>query len=191
VGRDLLIGATAGILVILLWQATALLPQFFGEKPLLHLRGLPFASPFGSAAYMTSFLVDNLVEATLRSVGVVTFLLLVAAVARNRIALIVVSSALMAASFLFEPVGPIALRMTYSVIAALIVVTVLLRFGMLAISATSYTVLTCWSLPLTLDPDAWYFGRSMVGLLLIAAIAATGFALVVSGKRWLPRVALD
>jgi hypothetical protein len=191
VGRDLLVGGAAGILVILLWQATALLPRFFGENPLLHLRGLPLASPFGSTAYLTSFLVDNLMEATLRSVGVVTFLLLVAAVVRNRIAMIALSSALMAASFLFEPVGPIALRITYSVITALVVVIVLLRFGMLAISATAYTILTCWSLPLTLDPDAWYFGRSLVGLLLIAAIATTGFALAVSGKRWLPRLAFD
>jgi hypothetical protein len=71
------------------------------------------------------------------------------------------------------------------------VVVVLFRFGILALAATTYTILIAWSVPLTLDPDAWYFGRSMVGLFLIAAIAMTGFALAVSGKRWLPRVVLD
>jgi len=68
---------------------------------------------------------------------------------------------------------------------------VMFRYGILAVAATAYTILIVWSVPLTLDVDAWYFGRSMAGLLLIAAIAATGFALVVSGKRWLPRLAFD
>jgi tRNA A-37 threonylcarbamoyl transferase component Bud32 len=191
VGRDLLVGAASGVFVAVMWQATALIPRLFGSNPSLHLRGLPLGSPFGSTAYVSSFLISNLIEATLRSLGVVTFLLLVSAVIRNRTAAVAIAVALMAASFLFEPVGPISLRIAYAAITALVVVIVMFRFGILALSATAYTLLIFWSLPLTLDPDAWYFGRSLVGLLLISAIAATGFALAISGKRWLPRLAFD
>ena len=97
----------------------------------------------------------------------------------------------MAASFLWEPVGPPALRIAYALLTAVVVVVVMFRFGILAVAATAYTILIVWSVPLTLDPDAWYFGRSLAGLVLIAAIAATGFTLAVSGKRWLPRLAFD
>jgi hypothetical protein len=191
VGRDLLVGAASGVFVMLLWEATAFIPQWFGSNPPLHLRPLPFGAPFGSTAYVASFLIGALNEAALRSFGVVTLLLVASAVVRNRAAMIAVAVALLAASFLFEPVGPIFLRATYAVLTGILVVVVLFRFGILALSATACTIIIAWSVPLTLDSEAWYFGRSMVGLLLIAAIAATGFALAVSGKRWLPRIALD
>ena len=186
VGRDLLVGTAAGVLVLLLWQVTAL-----GASAGLHLRSLPLGSPFGSTAYVASFFISNLIEATLRSLGVVTFLLVVSALVRNRSATIAISLALMAPSFLFEPVGPIALRVGYAILTAIVVMIIIYRFGILALSATAFAVLIGWSVPLSIDPDAWYFGRSMVGLLLIAAIAATGFALAVRGKGWLPRIAVE
>jgi len=115
----------------------------------------------------------------------------VSALVRNRSATIAISLALMAPSFLFEPVGPIALRVSYAILTAIVVMIIIFRFGILAVSATAFAVLIGWSVPLTIDPDAWYFGRSMVGLLLIAAIAAAGFALAVRGKGWLPRIAVE
>jgi len=192
VGRELLAGATMGTAVLLLWETTALIPQWFvGDGPPLHLRSLPMGAPFGSVAYVGSFFMSALTEATLRSFGVVTLLLVVQALVRNESATRLIAIALMSLSFLFEPVGPLMERAAYGFAVAAVVIFVIFRFGILALSACAYVVLLGWSVPLTLDPDAWYFGRSMVGLLLIGAIAATGFALAVSGKRWLPRFAFD
>ncbi len=191
VGRDFLVGAAAGVFVLLIWAATSFIPQRNGINPPLHLRQLPYGAPFGTTAYVASFLIGGLDEATLRSFGAVTLLLVVSALVRNRAATIAIAVALLAASFLFEPVGPIALRIAYAVLTGIVVVVILFRFGILAVSTTAYTILIGWSVPLTIDPDAWYFGRSMAGLLLIAAIVATGFALAVRGKSWLPRIAVE
>jgi hypothetical protein len=38
------------------------------------------------------------------------------------------------------------------------------------------------SLPLTLDADAWYFGRSLFVMLLIGALALYGFVISVGGR---------
>ena len=191
VGRDFLVGAAAGTAVLLLWEATSIIPRRAGINPPLHLRNLPFAAPFGSPAYVASYFSTDLNEATLRSFGLVTLLLLASAVIRNRRAMIVISGALLAASFLFEPVGPLALRAGYAVVVAAIALYVIFRFGILALSVCAYVILLGWSLPLTLDPDAWYFGRSLAGLSLIAALAIGGFALAVREKRWLPRLAFE
>jgi serine/threonine-protein kinase len=186
VGRDLLAGAAAGIAVLLLWELTALI----GDAT-LHLRSLPDGSPFGSAPYVASFLVGAVSEATLRSFGVVTLLLVVSAFVRNRIAMIAITIILLAASFLFEPAGPLIVRAAYGILVACVGIAVIFRFGILALSAAAFVVIVGWSLPLTLDPDAWYFGRSLVGIALIAAMAITGFAFAVREKRWLPRFAFD
>jgi serine/threonine-protein kinase len=192
VGRDLLAGAAMGTAVLLLWEATALIPQWFtGEGPPLHLRSLPMGAPFGSAAYVTSFLISALTEATLRSFGVVTLLLVVQAVVRHESATRLIALALMSLSFLFEPVGPLMERAAYGFAVAAIVIFVIFRFGILAVSACAYIVLLGWSVPMTLDSDAWYFGRSAVALTLIAAIAIAGFAFAVRQKQWLPRFAFD
>jgi hypothetical protein len=37
-------------------------------------------------------------------------------------------------------------------------------------------------LPLTLDPNAWYFGRSLIVLLLISALATYGFFVALAGR---------
>ena len=45
--------------------------------------------------------------------------------------------------------------------------------------------------PVTLDTNAWYFGRSAFALLMLAALALYGFFVSLGGKRWLPEVAVN
>jgi serine/threonine-protein kinase len=186
VGRDLLAGAAAGVVVLLVWELTALI-----GNATLHLRSLPYASPFGSTSYVASFLIGAINEATLRTFGAVTLLLLVTAVVRNVRAAQLVAILFLAASFLFEPAGPLIVRAAYAAVVACVVIFIMFRFGILALSTTAFVVIVGWSVPLTFDPEAWYFGRSVVGIALIAAIALTGFALAVREKSWLPRFAFD
>ena len=37
-------------------------------------------------------------------------------------------------------------------------------------------------LPLTLDTDAWYFGQSLIVLVLISALSTSGFLLALAGR---------
>jgi hypothetical protein len=59
---------------------------------------------------------------------------------------------------------------------------VLLRFGVVALVATSIVTRFLTWLPLTLDTDAWYFGRSLTVLLSIGALATYGFLVALGGR---------
>jgi hypothetical protein len=66
-------------------------------------------------------------------------------------------------------------------VIGLVSVTILLRIGLLSFAVT----LICWRVlshfPITLDFNSWYFGSSVVILLLVAAIAAYGFIVSLGG----------
>jgi hypothetical protein len=59
---------------------------------------------------------------------------------------------------------------------------VLLRIGVLANAAMGIVAQALTYLPLTLDPDAWYFGRSLVVLLGIVGLAVYGFLVALNGR---------
>ena len=59
---------------------------------------------------------------------------------------------------------------------------VLFRIGLLAHVAAQMVMHSLTWLPLTLDGDAGYFGRSLLVLLTIAAFAAYGFLAALGGR---------
>jgi hypothetical protein len=64
----------------------------------------------------------------------------------------------------------------------LLVLLVLLRFGLLAMIATMMAESFLWCSALTLDASRWYFGHSLVVLLVVAALAAWGFRTALAGR---------
>jgi hypothetical protein len=79
--------------------------------------------------------------------------------------------------------GPIpAIDLPFGVIYMVLVILVLLRFGLLALIAARMAQLFQGASALTLDPSRWYFGYSLVVLLLVAALAAWGFRTALAGR---------
>jgi hypothetical protein len=66
--------------------------------------------------------------------------------------------------------------------APLVTLAVFLRVGVVAFVA-AFFVDVLFRVPITLDPSAWYFGHSLVVLLMLGTL--TGYAFVVSlgGRR--------
>ena len=58
---------------------------------------------------------------------------------------------------------------------------VLLRFGLLAHCASLFTSVLV-RVPMTLDFDAWYFGHSLVVLLVLLSLATYGFLVSLGGR---------
>lgn len=76
-----------------------------------------------------------------------------------------------------------AIEVPLGAIYYLLVPLVLLRFGLLAMIANMMAeILLFESSVLTLDPSRWYFGYSLVVLLLVAALAAWGFRTALAGR---------
>jgi hypothetical protein len=64
--------------------------------------------------------------------------------------------------------------LVHVIAAAVMAITVLRRVGLVALFAMVFTGVLM-QVPMTLDTDAWYFGRSLVVLLVLAALAIYGF----------------
>jgi len=75
-----------------------------------------------------------------------------------------------------------AIGMPITAIYFLGALLVLLRFGLLAMIAVELAWSFLSSSALTVDPSRWYFGQSLVVLLLVAALAAWGFRTALAGR---------
>ena len=60
--------------------------------------------------------------------------------------------------------------------------TVLLRVGVVAHIAMLIVIRFMTWLPLTLDPNAWYLGQSLIVLLLIGGLATYSFLVALGGR---------
>ncbi|HUP63854.1 MAG TPA: hypothetical protein VM557_01050, partial [Thermoanaerobaculia bacterium] len=66
--------------------------------------------------------------------------------------------------------------------AAAIVIFLLTRFGILPAAIAYFTFNIIRAAPLTLDPSAWYFSRSVICLILLAAMMGYGFVASLGNK---------
>lgn len=182
VGRDILIGLAAGVLLSLVWEATALWP---GARP-LQMTTTPLSGTRHAAYYM----LFGVVEATMRVLGLATLLLSLNALLRNHIRIAVaLASVLLGLSFLDDPTGPVAARVICAAVFAGVAMFLIFRFGLLALSACAYAMLLLRNLPITADSTAFYFGRGLIATLILLALATYGFVASLGGKRLLPQLA--
>ncbi len=84
-----------------------------------------------------------------------------------------------------------AFRIAYAAVAALIGLALLLRNGLLALTAAAFLVMCGWRLPLTYDPSAWYFARSACVLIFLGGLAVCAFVSSLGGKPLIGRPLFD
>jgi hypothetical protein len=175
VGRDLLIGSCVGVILtavdlIHIEFADHSAPAMLFQSALWALRS---PTAFGGVVIGASL---NALVTSLCSVAVlVLFRLIVKSTSIALILLVIMAVPIFATSTSLFEVGVTVGLLTLGLV-------VLLRFGVVALVAMSIlTRLLTW-LPLTLDTDAWYFGRSLTVLLSIAALATYGFLVALGGR---------
>jgi hypothetical protein len=175
IGRDLLVGTVAGLL-----HTMVVLIQFEmsgRSAPAVFLRqALDALQSSTSFVGIVLLAVLNSVEFTLAGIAGLVLLRLI--LRRTWMAITVLVAFTIP---LFEPsASPIGALV--AVVLSLFWLAVLLRVGVLG-SATMLIVADATKhLPLTLDTEAWYFGQSLIVLLLISALATYGFLLALAGR---------
>src|SRR5205823_2059809 len=177
----LLIGGTVGVIVVLLRQLIALFP---GVPPLqfasLALSGLRYVGWFAAGELTLSIAAPIFLATLLLGLHVVTRSLRVSMIVEGALIVLLIPG---------DVPGPVWARMLFGLVVGVVVLILLFRFGLLATGAAFYAYLFLRRVPITLDPSAWYFGRSTFALALLIAIALYGFFISLGGKRWLPEVA--
>ncbi len=191
VGRDLLIGTTAGVLWALLWNHLyILIPHALSlENPPAPLYypaptfvGPPFQTLLGGRFAFAGFLAAILTGLNVMMATAVFFLGCRLLVRRDWIAVVVVA----AVSSVFGYPGSFTnfswIGITANVLGSLVFVTVLFRFGLLAAIGCSSVIGICNAFPITPDVKAPHFGISLFGVLALAAIAIYGWATSIRGR---------
>ena len=175
VGRHVLMGSCAGIVSVVV-DVTHLRITGHPSPPMLMQSAL---DALRSPAVFGSYVVGAASGALVESLCGVALLVLFRLIVRSTWAASVLLVALVVPIY---ATGSSVLDMGVAIGLVTLGLTVLLRFGVVAHVAMSVVTKYLMWLPLTLDTDAWYFGQSLVVLLLIGALATYGFLVALGGR---------
>ena len=187
VGRDCLAGALFGASIAFAYSVTNALPSWFnvsGQTPIP-----PSAFALGGWGQFLSIFLSRQVIAVASGLMIIFVLFLTRLVLRRHWLAIAATGVVLVVQNMggenFSVEFPMAL-----VVAALSII-VLLRFGLLALTAAQFIFLLLVSFPFTLNFSLWYAGRSMFAMLIILALAFFGFRIALAGRPVFGSAALD
>jgi eukaryotic-like serine/threonine-protein kinase len=171
VGRDVLIGVLAGVACTLDYTAMPFWPSRLGPTV---VHPYAFTHPVGSLAGNASGAVGMMwfyagVFAVLHAIG------------RREWVPVVVLYAFFLVGISFGSGFPLLNQVAMAVHVA-VALFLLMKFGILAAIAMSFTAQTVMGSPFSLDPSTWYFGASLTYLLVLAGLAAYGAIVSLGGR---------
>lgn len=173
VGSHLVVGCVYGVLAVLVQQGAQVWPKVTPDMTGIQMVALH------SPAFAFEKMVAGVNTAILPILLGVVLLVLLQMVVRRR--WLTVSVVCLLGLLAQAQAGPIA--MAWTLLGLTLFFVVLLRFGLLP-TVVGHTVQGLFFLiPLTFDTSAWYFGRSLMVFLFVAAI--TIFGAWVSVSAWL------
>jgi serine/threonine-protein kinase len=187
VGRDVLIGAAAGVSTAALFVLTTLAPAWLGLPPL-------YPQPFLHGSTLASFsdvafrLFVNQFSSVLYAMVFLFMLVLLRLLLRSNLLAVVAWCALVGSPLVGEHAGVL---WAGGLIRALLYFAVLTRGGLLALAVALYVEFNIHESPLTLDPSVWYATRSLPVFLVVLGLAVYGFHTSLAGKPPLGRVLVD
>ena len=183
VGRDVLFGVLAGIVLTALDVVHGhILDRTAASVSAFAFRLEPLHSSRHFLAAIAFHLADTLQFAL---AGLFFFLLLRLIVANKWIASAIwVAMATAVGAAVLRTSGGILLGWSslFAVAVVLLFLLVLFRVSFLAVALMLIVQRLLTAMPITLDPDAWFFGSSVVILLLVVGAAVYGFLVALAGR---------
>ena len=178
VGRDILIGAFFGVVMILNNYLIDLVPKWLGWPP-----NKPFidGQRLLGIRYFFSDL-NNLFTSTLFVSFTFLFLLLFLFIILRRKWLAALAGWLVYGSLLTMLLSDRAISLPFAITASLITVGVLYRYGLLAMISAMFFFHAWVFLPITTDLSAWYAGDFVLALVIYVALAFYSFYISLAGQ---------
>ncbi|HVT45963.1 MAG TPA: hypothetical protein VMT00_16420, partial [Thermoanaerobaculia bacterium] len=178
VGRDIFIGVLAGLLMQNLWPIIRFAAAATGVPMAPHTVDFNAA---GNLASAVSLIVGQGIGAIWYPLFVVLVLLLAHLVLRNRVAAIGFTIVAFALFGDFAE-GLEWLLFGAALVAVSISVLTIVRWGLLAGTAATYTIGVFHEAPLLIDPSSWLFPYTLLFLLPLVVLIGAGFFLAL-GKQ--------
>jgi serine/threonine-protein kinase len=178
VGRDLLLGAFFGCLLVLVGYMQVLVPQWMGLTATMP--AAVFLKGLSGFQYVSNLLVAQVLNSLVYSASVMLLLLLLTILTRReRVAVVLLG--LLHTPFFFSS-GHLAIDAATGLIISVVTLFVLLRFGMLALVFMQFFVLIFNFYPVTSDFSAWYAGTALFAVVLGLACILYGFKSSLAGQ---------
>jgi serine/threonine-protein kinase len=184
VGRDLLVGASAGALIgILMGPIRRYIPGWMGEPPPVP-RGI--AGDPSSVRGGLAWLIQAPGISLAWVLGLVMFLVLVRRVVRQEWIAGTVVALLFSANYLGTP--PLHVTLPVVAVTTGVLVVVAIRFGLLAALVCQTCSVLLGSFVMTPDPSAWYFYVGAIAMGVVLALALWGLHTTTRGAPEAPAV---
>jgi serine/threonine-protein kinase len=192
VGRDVLIGTAFGAFLGVVRESFFALPAWFNVSG-LSPRGFDRAA-LGGPSEVAGDLASLAGFAMVLALAATSLLFMFRLVLRKDWLAILVAGLLLSIAGLgfagAEQVS-ILLALLRAVLANGLILFVLLRYGILALAALSFTANVILAFPMTLDFSRWYAGSSLAALLVILGLAAYGAYTSLAGRPIFGAASLD
>jgi serine/threonine-protein kinase len=192
-GRDILIGGTCGILLLLLLQLDNLLPSWLGlPRPLPRLPNVAWdATALVGLRYKLSVLATVLISSVTLGLIVLVMMLVVRMVVRRPWPTAAISW-LGLTIIQATTAGPdTAFAWMTSAVIALVVTALMLRAGLVAVIAASFFLTLLSASPLTSDFRAWYAPSCVFAVAVASLLLCYGFYAARAGRPLLWRRTLN
>jgi serine/threonine-protein kinase len=187
VGRDLLLGAAAGVVMLLIYVGGVFLGSRLGlvsdmPSPMIQGATLAHLKQAGFRLFVNQF------SAVLFAMTFLFMLVLLRMLVRNRWLSALLWCLLMAAPLVGE--HP-TMGWVLGLARALVMLVVLTGGGLLTLTTLLFVMFVGAEVPLTLDLTTWYATRAWPVVLAVAALAAYGFQVSLGGKPMFGRSLLE
>jgi serine/threonine-protein kinase len=179
VGRDVLLGVTAGLTWALIWVVGLTVPDPGGLPPAIPLVEpvVALASIREACAVLLQFLYPAMVLALAWGVGAFVLFRITGSRAMSVFVLWLLFFWILT-NFVDNAVAAILM----ATLGATLVTTVVFRLGLLGSAVMTYTCFTQIFLPSTTDLSAWYAGTAALALAPVVLLAGYGFWVSLAGK---------
>jgi hypothetical protein len=191
VGRDLLFGCVAGVILALLHYSEGPLTSLFNLPQITPLTGPPNAEQatfylLSGAREFAAIVSRSMLEAIITALSFGLLLFVLRSLLRSTWAAAVV--AILAYAAIAGPGGPVFLILSVLVVFLVLFV---LRFGLLALTASLLLFNFLCIFPITTDRSAFYFLHGLVGLAIMLAFALYAFHTSLGGQPMFGRASLE
>jgi hypothetical protein len=179
VGRDILIGALFGVVLIVNNYLADLVPKWLGQPP-----NKPFIDGqkmLGMRTFITD--LNELLTSTLFVSFIFLFLLVFLFIILRRKWLAALAGWIFYACLLSLALGDKAtISLLFAITASLLIVGVLYRYGLLAMISAMFFFHAWVFLPITTELSAWYAGDFVLALAIYIALAFYSFYISLAGQ---------
>jgi serine/threonine-protein kinase len=177
VGRDMLIGCLAALVSTILHTFSVALPWWFAVS---RIRPYPASAVLSDTPHFIGSVVSQVWVAVLLPLSIAFAYALLRLRIRN---------AWIASALVFLVVWPLSfnsegvfLQLTMGAVGCLLFVYVFVRFGLVALTTFVFVENLLFFYPPVMRPDAWYFAKPLIVLLLAVTIALYAFRCALAGR---------